>query len=178
MEENSNKPPSLWRRAAIGRNPKATLVRIVVLVVVCVVVFKFILLPIKVEGISMLPTYHDGSINFINRLAYISHEPRRGDVVGLGLMGDAPIHHVPRVMYMKRIVGMPGEVISFSHGQLYINGAALPEAYVKLPCDWNAAAVTNGSSQYYVVGDNRSMPKQLHEHGRAERQQIVGEVLF
>ena len=37
------------------------------------------MLPIRVQGASMLPTYKDG-VNFINRLAYVSHQPRRGDL--------------------------------------------------------------------------------------------------
>ena len=59
-----------------------TLLRIVVLVVTCFVVFRFVLLPIRVDGGSMLPTYKEHGINVINRVAYLFHEPRRGDVVG------------------------------------------------------------------------------------------------
>src|SRR5579863_8844781 len=104
--------------AAIGRHPRRTLVRICVLVAVCSLVFGFALRPVRVDGISMLPTYQDGSINFCNRLAYLWHEPRRGDVVTVRLAGL-------RVMYMKRIVGLPGETISFSHGRILINGVPL-----------------------------------------------------
>ena len=56
--------PRWLRIVVIGRNPKATLVRVVVLIVTSFVVFKFILLPIRVEGISMLPTYKDRSLEF------------------------------------------------------------------------------------------------------------------
>ena len=63
--------PRWVRIVVIGRNPKVTLVRVAVLIVTCFVVFKFILLPIRVEGISMLPTYKDRSVNFVNRFAYL-----------------------------------------------------------------------------------------------------------
>ena len=76
----------------IGRRPKATLVRIVVLAVTCFVTFEFILLPIRIEGISMQPTYHTGQLNCVNRLAYLRHEPQRGDIVSVRLAGDE--HHV------------------------------------------------------------------------------------
>ena len=56
--------PRWLRIAVIGRNPKVTLARAAVLAVLCVVVFKFILLHIRVEGISMLPTYQDGSAHY------------------------------------------------------------------------------------------------------------------
>src|SRR5277367_6731550 len=108
--------------AAIGRHPKATLARIIVLVVTCVVVFKFVLLPIRVEGISMLPAYKDRSIQFINRLAYVGREARRGDVVGIRLAGTNVFYRTPGVMYMKRIVGMPGETVAFARGHLLIDG--------------------------------------------------------
>ena len=52
-------------RVLIGRNPKRTLVRIGVLVVVCLVVFKFVLVPIRVDGGSMLPTYKEHGVNFV-----------------------------------------------------------------------------------------------------------------
>ena len=96
-----------------------------VLVVLCFVVFKFILSAIRVEGISMLPTYQDGSAHFVNRLAYLWHEPRRGDVVSIRLAGT-------HVMYLKRIIGLPGETVAFVNGQVLINGEVLDEPYEKL----------------------------------------------
>jgi signal peptidase I len=167
-----------FRIAVIGRNPKVTLARIAVLVLTCVVVFKFILLPVRVEGISMLPTYPDRSVKFINRLAYLWHGPRRGDVVGIRLSGTNVFYRVPGVMYMKRVIGLPGETVGFANGRLLINRTVLDEPYVKNPCDWNCAPITVGSNQYYVAGDNRSMPQEYHEHGKAEKEQIVGKVLF
>ena len=71
----------------IGRNPKRTLIRIVILTVGVVLVSKLLLLPIRVDGVSMLPTYKDRQVNFVNRAAYAFHEPRRGDVVAIRLSG-------------------------------------------------------------------------------------------
>jgi signal peptidase I len=159
------------RVALFGRNPKATFIRIVVLVAICFVVFNFILLPIRVTGISMLPTYHDRSFNLVNRLAYIWHEPRRGDVVSVRLTG---LH----VMFMKRIVGLPGETVAFTNGHILINGVVLDEPYEKLPCDWNRAPVTLGPDEYFFVGDNRSMPEEDHTFGVQKRNHIVGKVLL
>src|SRR3989440_12938563 len=108
-------PRTSWLQIVIiGRNPRVTLVRIVVLVVACIVVSKYVLLPIRIEGGSMLPTYHNG-VNFVNRLAYLSHEPRRGDVIGIRLAGHS-------IMFLKRIVGLPGETVAFHRGRVYING--------------------------------------------------------
>ncbi len=54
------------RTVIIGRNPKLTFIRIAVLVATCLIVFKFILLPIRVDGPSMLPTYRESSVNFVS----------------------------------------------------------------------------------------------------------------
>ena len=172
MNAESANSPSWAQRVLIGRNPKFTLVRIGVLVAVSVVVFKLVLVPIHVEGGSMLPTYRDRSVNFVNRLAYTFHEPQRGDVVAIGLLAGS------HVMYMKRIVGLPGETVAFHKGRLYINGQPMDEPYVKLPGDWERPPEQVGPDQYYVVGDNREMAWEGHTQGRAKRENIVGKIVL
>ena len=163
--------PGWLRIIAVGRNPRVTLVRILVLVAVCFVVFKFVLLPLRVSGISMEPTYHDQSINFLNRLAYLTHEPKRGDVVSIRYAG-------PHVMLMKRIVGLPGETIAFTHGTILINGEPLAERYEKNPWNWTSPPEQIGPAEFYVVGDNREMPALDHVHGLVPRERILGKVLL
>jgi signal peptidase I len=162
--------PRWLRIAVIGRNPKVTLVRAVVLAVLCVLGYNFTLLHIRVEGISMFPTYQDQSAHFVNRLAYLWHEPQRGDVVSIRLAG---VH----LMYLKRVVGLPGETVAFASGKVLIDGEVLDEPYEKLPCDWNLPPVKLGPNEYFVVGDNRSMPSENHVFGKARRDQIVGKAL-
>jgi signal peptidase I len=167
-----SKPRPHWFHViTIGRNPRNTLVRITVLVAACLVVFNFVLLPIQVRGISMLPTYKDRSINFVNRLAYLRHGPQRGDVVGIRFAG---IH----VMLMKRIIGLPGETVEFKNGRVFINGQILDEPYEKWKCDWNLPPEKLDANEYFVVGDNRTMPAEDHVKGRVERERIVGKVLL
>jgi len=155
----------------IGRNPKVTLVRAVVLAVLCVIGYSVSLLHIRVEGISMLPTYQDGSTHFVNRLAYLRHGPQRGDVVGIRLAG----YHV---MYLKRVIGLPGETVAFLNGKVLIDGEVLDEPYEKLPCDWTRQPEKLGPDEYFVVGDNRSMPIELHTMGKVERDRIVGRAIL
>jgi signal peptidase I len=160
-----------WQRVVIGRNPKRTLVRASILVVTCLIVFNFGLLPIRVEGPSMLPTYKDHGINFVNRLAYLSHEPQRGDVVAIRTSG---YHN----MFMKRIIGLPGETVEFHEGHVIIDGQVLDEPYVKTRCFWEAEPRTLGPFEFYCVGDNRSMAKSDHYEGKTERARIIGKVLL
>jgi signal peptidase I len=168
-------PPAGRVQVLVGRNPRRTLGRVAVLVVlglILYIVFKFVLLPIRVEGVSMLPTYRDNEVNFVNRLAYLFHEPRRGDVVAIRTLAGS------HVLYLKRIVGLPGEAVAFHQGRLYINGQRLDEPYVKFGCDWEHDPEPVGPDQYYVVGDNRQMPWDYHEKGRPTRDLIVGKVLL
>jgi signal peptidase I len=161
-----------WLRIAVfGRNLKWTLARVALWGVVCVFIFRVALLHIEVEGISMLPTYQDHSRNWINRLAYVWHEPRRGDVVAIRFAG----YHA---MLLKRIIGLPGETVAFEDGRVLINGKILDEPYEKLDCHWNHPPETIGPDQYFVVGDNRSMREQDHEHGQCERARILGKILL
>jgi signal peptidase I len=162
---------SLLRRLLIGRNPRVTLLRALTLVVVSFITFKFILLPIRVTGGSMEPNFRDRRINFINRLAYVRGTPQRGDVVGVRFTG-------PSLMLLKRVVGLPGEQIGFLHGQVTVNGEVLTEPYLVLKSDWNRAPVTLGPGEYFVVGDNRSMPMQWHYFGIAEQSRILGKALL
>jgi signal peptidase I len=167
----SSEPVAWWQVILIGRNPQFTAVRIAIWVIALLLASKFLFLPVRVDGISMLPTYQDNRVNLVNRLAYLFHEPERGDVVAIRLAGE-------HMMYLKRIIGLPGESVAFRNGQVIINESPLTEPYVKQPCDWNRAPVTLGPGEYFVVGDNRSMPQPDHRFGRATRNRIVGKTLF
>ena len=89
MTDEVKKPflPRWLRIVLIGRRPKFTLVRIVVLGVGVFIVFGFILLPVRIDGPSMLPTYRTGGVNLVNRCAYLRQAPRRGDVVTIRISG-------------------------------------------------------------------------------------------
>ncbi len=158
-----------------------TLVRVVVWAVSCFVIFKIALVRVEVSGISMMPTYKDQSKNWINRLAFLRHEPRRGDVVGIAFSPIEDVSHYlipPHIMLVKRIIGLPGETVAFSNGRVLINGVILNEPYEKYPCNWDIPPVKLGADEYYVVGDNRSMPEKEHTKGVCKRQQIIGKVLL
>jgi signal peptidase I len=118
----------------------------------------------------MLPTFGNG-VNFVNAFAYVGSSPERGDIVSIRMAGIS-------IMYVKRIVGMPGESVAFEGGRLVINGDVMAEPYLQYPSDWNRDPVVLGPSEYFVVGDNRSMPIANHVFGRVERKRIVGRVIL
>lgn len=163
--------PRGWRRFVFGRNPRLTLVRAAALAAGCLFLFKFILLPVRVTGGSMEPNYRDGRVNLINTLAYRVHPPRRGDVVGIRFSG-------PSLMLLKRVVGLPGERVGFRNGRVTVNGEPLDEPYLRRVSNWNLDPVELGPDEFFVVGDNRSMPMHLHTFGRAERARILGRTVL
>jgi signal peptidase I len=160
-----------FQRFIFGANPRRTAVRIAVLVLTTIATFTWILVPIRAEGISMLPTYRSGSLNLVSKLTYKYRLPRRGDVVAIRLAG-------PHVVYVKRIVGLPGDRVGIREGFVHVNGAVLPEPYVRHRKPWNVDEVTLEAREYFLIGDNRGMNAADHEFGRADAARIVGTVLF
>lgn len=162
---------SLGRRLVFGRDPRRTAVRVLVLATLSFVIFRWVLIPIRAEGISMDPTYKSGSLHFANRVAYRYRTPERGDIVAIKLAG-------PHVLYVKRIIGLPGEQISIVEGQVFINGAPLEEPYVRKRWPWDVPEVTLTSREYFVIGDNRGMRAVDHDFGRVDVSRILGRVIF
>lgn len=158
---------STVRRLVFGSNPRRTTVRIVVLAVTCIVTFGWVLLPVRADGDSMLPTYESGRLSLVNRLAYMSSRPRRGDIVAIRLAGLS-------VVYIKRVVGLPGERVSVEDGQVFINGRALAEPYVRHQQSWNHDEVTLGPGEYFVMGDNR----RASDNGVVDADRIAGRLMF
>lgn len=154
-----------------GKNPRTTLIRATSLIAIAFVVFRFVLLPVRLQGVSMLPTYSEGAINFANRAAFWFRDPVRGDVVAIRMAG-------PSVVYIKRIVGLPGERLAIVMGTVMVNDEPLLEPTVLYRIPWNLDAFTLGPDEYFVVGDNRSMKIEHHDLGRASRDRIVGKLLF
>lgn len=167
----SNSTASLLQRILIGRHPKRTLIRALVLATVAAFVFGYVLVPVRISGVSMEPTYHDGGLNLINRPLYLLREPQRGDVVAVGTTGW-------HIMYCKRIIALPGETLAIRRGTVFINGQPLAESYVKARDPWEVAPVQLGVGEVFVIGDNRGMDQQLHVFGKVERRKLLGTMLW
>ena len=119
----------------------------------------------------MTPTYGDGQLLFVNRLAYrLGGGVRRGDVVAITLRSGTAV-------LVKRIVALPGERIRIDDGQVAIDGVPLDEPYCVYRIGWTIAETQLGPDEVFVVGDNRSMPAKYHDFGRADRGRILGRVI-
>lgn len=167
-------PSDAWlKRLVVGKNPRWTMARVFIVVVTVFILFKFVFIPIEVVGISMEPTYVEGKIRLVNKLAYRKIEPQRGDVVAVRMKSEP-------VVLLKRIIGLPGERVVFSDRKIYINGNRLEEPYVKLPVhpSWSSNwAWIIPKSDYLVIGDNRSMAFKDHYIYLADKDEILGRVI-
>jgi signal peptidase I len=112
------------------------------------VVRHWIWVPLLIQGTSMVPTLRGGQLAGINELAYAFRRPARGDIVAVW---------TGKELMIKRVVGLPGEELCVDKGVLCVNGAPLPEPYVKF-CDFrqNIAAGRIEADCFVVAGDNRA----------------------
>ena len=164
---------SLTRRIIFGRNPRRTAVRVLALAAVAFITFTWLLTPIRTEGISMEPTYRSDSFNLVNRSELRgSAQPARGDVVAIRLAG-------PSVVYVKRIVGLPGERVASSRAWFTSTASPLHEPYVSHRRPWDVAGShARSRASTIAVGDNRGMQAGSHKFGTVDRERILGKVLF
>ena len=144
--------------------------RLGLLALAAFLIFKFALVPCVISGASMEPTVHSNGFTFCWRGKYWHKEPRRGDIV--------IIKYDDGIFFLKRVVALPGETVEFRNGKLYVDGQEQHEPYVKYPSDWNMEPVKVEPGQYYVVGDNRSMPFHQHQKGAVRAKRIIGAPLF
>ena len=130
--------------------------------------FGFICIPAFVNGTSMEPAYQDGAFLFCWTPAYWRRKPERGDVVMIRYGSE-------KVMLLKRVLAVEGDVIEFRDGVLYLNNEIAQGPWLNLtPCDWNMEPHTVSAGHIYVIGDNRNMPMDDHIFGEVEISLVVG----
>lgn len=105
---------------------------------------QWLAMPVRIAGSSMEDTLRSGDVVLVTRL-YV--EVRRGDVVQCRFSDRDGT-------YVKRVIGLPGDVIEFTDGALTVNGRPVSEPYVSSPTE--DMRVTLGADEYFVLGDNRA----------------------
>lgn len=136
-----------FREFVFGANPNRTLFRVAVWSVMAVAFFHHLLVPIQIIGSSMSPTYRNGSLNLVNRWSYAKKPPIRGDVIALNAEGE---------LLLKRIVALPGETVTITGGQIFIDERPLADRFSYEPIPWEMDPIELGPDEYFVIGDNRS----------------------
>jgi signal peptidase I len=145
-------------------------------VLIAVILIVFIYQPVKVEGTSMMPTLTDQERIFINKFTYHFGlgDIQRGDMVVFWFPLD------PQKSYIKRVIGIPGDVISIDAGQVYVNHESLSEPYV--PDEYRDRVSYEEHvvppDQYFVLGDHRSSSSDSRTWGFVKRDAIYGKAVF
>jgi signal peptidase I len=145
-----------------------------VLSVVLFLVINGISARIRVESISMQPTLYEGNFVLVNRIAYRIGEPGRGDIIVFRYPPDPD-----REPYIKRLIGLPGDVVNVENGQVLVNGFPLSETYIMANPNYQGTwKVPEGN--LFVLGDNRNNSSDSHSWGFVPLENVIGkaEVIY
>lgn|SRR3989339_1401699 len=143
----------------------------------------FIISPGTVNGKSMEPTYLDNNLFLVNKFIYLLHPPHRYDVAQI-------IDTKEDKLIIKRIIGLPGEIVIIKRGRIYIQkdnnspevlldelNYLSPNTYTQVHMQKGVAKFFVGSGQYFVVGDNRRNSVDSRFYGPILRSKIIGKVI-
>ncbi|UFJ43385.1 signal peptidase I [Brevibacillus humidisoli] len=152
----------------------------------------FVFQPYKVEGHSMEPTLQDQQRIYVSKLPHtFSYLPDYGDVVVIDSRTNRERTFVDEVsetpliqlvtgveghfLYVKRVIGKPGDVLEFKNHKVYRNGTALDEPYIKEAMDY----VADGKwvvpeNHVFVMGDNRNNSKDSRDIGFIPLDHVLG----
>jgi len=145
-------------------------------VIIAFVIIFFIYQPVRVEGTSMMPTLADQERIFVNIFSYkLGLAPiARGDTVVFRFPQDPSKH------YIKRVIGVPGDLVEIRDGQVTLNGKTLTEEYVpeeyRDRLTFPPARV--GPDQFFVMGDHRTSSNDSRAWGPVNREFIYGRAVF
>jgi signal peptidase I len=139
-----------------------------------IVVMIFLYQPVKVEGTSMNPLLSDQERIFINKFVYHFEPIERGDVIVFWYPLDRS------KSFIKRVVGLPGEMIEIRDGHVYIDGQELADQYVPTGyLDGSTYAPHRiPADSFFVMGDHRDSSNDSRVFGPVARQFIYGKAVF
>jgi len=150
-----------------------------VVFIIALIVRAFIFQPFFISGSSMEPDFQDGNLIIVEKVSYYFRQPKRGEVI---------VFHPPEEpgkIYIKRIIGLPGETVEIKNGQVTIidkTGRAMPlyEPYTNQIPTLGYQSVKLGPYEYYVLGDNRepNMSRDSREIGPIPSINIIGRAWF
>jgi signal peptidase I len=151
------------------------LIVIAVAMTSALVVRAFVVQQFAVDGTSMMTTLHNGDRVLVNKLSYRLHDPNRGDVVVL-----ETTEGVGQRDLIKRVVGLPGETISYENCVLEVDGKVVNEPYLDpgyvtpTSCGQAFGDTVIESEHVFVMGDNRGGSKDSRDVGQIAYSDLVG----
>lgn len=137
----------------------------------------YIAQPFIVSGASMSPTFETGEYLIVDQVSYKFEKPHRGDVVIFRFPNE------PSKFFIKRIIGLPGEVVELANGTTKIippdssEEIVLDEEYLVTDKTDDHLSITLSPDEYFVMGDNRSKSSDSRDWGPVPEENIVGRAL-
>jgi signal peptidase I len=119
----------------------------------------------------MEPNFYEGDRLLVNKLAYKFSDPQRGDVIILHPPFDTEL------VFIKRVIGLPGDTVQVKEGAVYINGTKLDEPYVKEPIAYSMPLRTIPENEFFVLGDSRNIANDSHNGWTLPRKELLGKAL-
>lgn len=124
---------------------------------------------VRVLNISMVPTLVPGELVMVNKLAYKLGEMERGDII--------VFHYSESEDYVKRLIGLPGDVVEMRNGIVYISDVPMIEPYLnEMPTYTGRWTVPEG--KIFVLGDNRNKSSDSHEWGFVPVDEVMGRAML
>ncbi len=149
-------------------------VETIVLTLLMFLVINLAVQNFDVDGHSMEPNLHDQERLMVDKWTYLFHPPARGDIV----VFVAPPQ--PTLDYVKRIIGLPGDVITIHNTTIIVDGVTLNDNFVKPANQGNPFAdkkienLVVPPNDYFVLGDNRANSSDSRDWGFLPRKNIIG----
>lgn len=178
MEGNNNSPveqdEDIKHDQKSNKDEILSWVKVIVSALLIAIVLRtFVFQMALVNQISMDPTLHEGQMLVISKFNYFVGDPERGHIIVLK-------DEVENKLLIKRIIGLPGEVVQLKDGKVYINSKEIPD-YTSFPTyAYTKEEWTLPEGEYFVLGDNRehSRDSRLEDVGLVDRNNIVGRAVF
>ena len=149
---------------------------VTIAVVLAILINSFVIVNTLIPSGSMENTIMTGDRIFGNRLSYAFSDPDRFDIIIFRYPDDES------QLFIKRIIGLPGETVEIRSGNIYINGSDEPlkDVTTKEPMEGSYGPYTVPKDCYFVMGDNRnnSRDSRYWEHTFVSRDQILGKAVF
>lgn len=156
-------------------HPLVEIIRFSIIALIIVIpVRMFVAQPFIVSGASMENTFHSGEYLIVDQLTYHLETPLRGDVVVFRYPKD------PSKFFIKRVIGVPGDIITISGNDVTITnpanpaGITLDESYIKSMEKTVDITEELGPREYFVMGDNRDESSDSRVWGVLQQENIVG----
>lgn len=141
--------------------------------IVAFLLTHFVIVNATIPSGSMESTINTGDKVIGFRLAYLFTEPDRGDIV----MFEAPDKE--DTIYIKRVIGIPGDTIKIENNKIYVNGILKEESYID---KWTNSPGTQewtlGKDEYFMMGDNRNNSNDSRIYGPVKEKTIIAKAIF